>query len=162
MVLPTLRYGLPSALSSVPVMLNLRLDQMLMAAFLDSQMLGLYVVGVAWSSATSPILNSLSLAVLPRVAGSQSPSQQAWLLAQSTRLGILFSLLLAAGTALAAPLAVPLIFGKNYLPAVPAAMILSAAAGVAVINQLLESGALSLGHPKLTLVAETIGLIVTA
>lgn len=49
-----LRYGAPSVLSGVPAQLDLRLDQILMAALLPAKQLGLYTVGVAWSGAGTP------------------------------------------------------------------------------------------------------------
>jgi len=134
---------------------------MLMASFLPPEILGLYAVGVAWSSAPAPLLSALPATVLPRVAGAHSTAHQAQLLAQSTRMGSLLSLLLAVGTALVAPIAVPLLFGRDYMPAVPATLILSLAAGVSAFNQLMAANVLSLGQPRLVLIAEGAGLIVT-
>lgn len=158
---PMLRYGLPSVLSTIPSTLNLRLDQMLMVAVLGPQLLGLYVVAVAWSVAATPISSALSSALLPRVAGSQEPSDQAQLLAQSTRLGSIMIILLSLGTVLATPLAIPLLFGHEYRAALPAAMILGFAAGVVVFNQLLTTGAMALGQPRYALIGETVGLVTT-
>lgn len=162
LVPPMWRYGWPSTLSAAPITLNLRLDQMLMASFLPPEILGLYAVGVAWSSAPAPILNALPATVLPRVAGERSATHQAQLLAQSTRMGSLLSALLAIATASVAPIALPLLFGREYLPAVPATIILSIAAGVSAFNQLMGANAMSLGQPRLILIAESVGLVVTA
>ena len=167
LVRPMLRYGLPSVLSVVPSTLNLRLDQMLMAGLLAPQVLGWYVVAVAWSGAVSPLLGPLSSTMLPRVAGAPIDStvnrsaHQAQLLAQSARLGCLLASLMAAGIALIAPLAVPIIFGQAYFPAVPAAMILSVAAGILILKDVMAAGALSLGQPRFVLLAESVGLVVT-
>src|SRR5216683_2515295 len=54
-----LRYGIPCVTTKVPQVLNLRLDQMLMAAILPPQQLGLYVVAVAWSSASEPLIGAV-------------------------------------------------------------------------------------------------------
>jgi O-antigen/teichoic acid export membrane protein len=141
-------------------MLNLRLDQMLMAGLLGPQILGLYVTSVAWSNAVAPLVNAVAATLLPRVAGA-APEQQGMLLAQSTRLGLILALLLAFSMALLAPLVIPLLFGAAFAPAVPAAVILCLAAGVAAFNQVLEAAAQSLARPRYVLMAESVGLIAT-
>ena len=45
-----LRFGLPSSFISLPQSINLRLDQLLIIAFLPSQSLGLYAIAVSWSN----------------------------------------------------------------------------------------------------------------
>ena len=92
---PMLGFGLPCVISTVPQVLNLRLDQMLMAGLLPARLLGLYVVAVAWSSATAPLLTALGAVLFPRVASQSTPEQQARALAQGSRLAILASLVLA-------------------------------------------------------------------
>ncbi len=64
-IAPMLAYGFPCAITGLPQMLNLRLDQMLMAALLPSRQLGLYVVAVAWSGAVSPLLTSIGITLSP-------------------------------------------------------------------------------------------------
>src|SRR5260370_19172475 len=59
-----LRYGIPCVTTKVPQVLNLRLDQMLMAAILPPQQLGLSLVAVAWSSASGPLIGAGGAAVL--------------------------------------------------------------------------------------------------
>jgi O-antigen/teichoic acid export membrane protein len=162
MVQPLLAYGLPSMLSVLPATANLRLDQMLMARSMAPELLGLYAVGVAWSGAVAPITSALSATILPRVAGSESPEEQARRLAQMTRLGSLVAVAMALVIAAAGPLAIPLIFGQEFLPAAPAAIILAIAAGALAMKDMLAAGALSLGKPKFVLLAELVGLGMTA
>jgi O-antigen/teichoic acid export membrane protein len=161
MVRPLLHYGFPSFLSVVPATLNLRLDQMLMTGILDSKILGLYTVCVAWSGAAAPLLNAFIGLILPRIAGELDIRQQKKYLSQSTRLGVLISLVLSALVAVITPLMIPLLFGKEYVLAIPAGIILSIAGGIVAINQLLATGAMSLGHPKIVFIAEVIGLLIT-
>jgi O-antigen/teichoic acid export membrane protein len=161
MVRPMLGYGLPSVLSSVPSMLNLRLDQLLMAGLLRPKVLGMYVVAVAWSSAVLPLLNAIAGVVFPHVAGSHSNPDQAKVLGQVIRIGTVFAVLFSIGIALASPLIIPLLFGQEFVAAVPAAIILSLAGGVMGLNQILEAGSLGLGKPRFVLIAESAGLVVT-
>ena len=162
MVSPMVRYGLPSVLSSMPSMLNLRLDQLILAAMVNPQVLGLYVVGVSWGGAGGFIVNGLTAAILPRVAGTSDSETQKYLLAQATRIGFMLSLLVALLTVLAAPIAIPLLFGREFVDAIPAGIILAFAAGVLSFNQLLSTGVMGLGQPKFVLIAESAGLIATA
>lgn len=157
-----LRYGLPSMLSSVPQMLNLRLDQMLMAALLPAQTLGLYVVAVAWSSVVQPLLSALGAVLFPRVASEQTPSQQSRIFAQGSRLGALLSFMIALVVMVFTPLAVPLFFGAEFTAAIPAALVLVVAGGVTGLNLVMEEGLRGLGHPTSVMWAEFGGLAVTA
>lgn len=162
MVRPMISYGLPTVLSSIPAILNLRLDQMLIAAFVGPQILGLYVVAVAWSTAGTMLSGAVSTTVLPRVAGATDSTQQAQLLAQFTRLGFSLNMLVACVTAVTAPIAIPIFFGEKFLASIPATLVLSVAAGVSAFNGLLTASALSLGKPRFVLWSESIGLIATA
>ncbi len=161
-VRPILNYGIPSVLSSIPIMLNLRLDQMLMVSFLEPRKLGLYAVGVAWSSAVAPLLNSVSSIILPRVAGSNSKEEQSQLLAQSVCLGAGLAIIVSTGVAFLSTFSIPLLFGIEFAPAIPAAIILAVAGGFSGLNQILEAGILGLGEPRFVLIAEAAGLVITA
>lgn len=155
---PMLRFGLPTMASQTPMVLNLRLDQMLMAALLAPELLGLYAVAIAWSTALSPLLSGIGIVVFPMVAASSKPSEQVAILAQGTRLGVAAAAFIGVGLAALAPIAIPALFGADFAPAVPAAMILVLAAVVAELNGILRDGARGLGHTTAILVSEIVGL----
>jgi O-antigen/teichoic acid export membrane protein len=159
---PMLRYGLPSALSALPQMLNLRLDQMLMAAFLPASLLGYYAVAVAWSAAVSPMMQGIGAVLFPRVAIQGSTAEQVDTLGRGTRLGVLVAVVLSVLLLLVTPLGLRLIFGRAYVPAIPAALILVFAGGISGVNLILEEGLRGLGHTKVVLWGESIGLVATA
>ncbi len=161
---PLLRYGLPSVLAYVPGMLNVRLDQMLMAAFLTAESLGLYAVAVAWSGALLPLLlQAIGSVLVPRIASTQlDPEQQSTRLGKGARLGaaaILPALLILA---LITPLLLPLLFGAAFSRAVPAALVLLVAAAFNAMNEVLRAGLRGLGFPGDVLWGELLGLVVTA
>jgi O-antigen/teichoic acid export membrane protein len=160
-VRPLLGYGLPAMLSSLPSTLNLKLDQMLMVGLFTPELLGLYVVAVAWSSAALPILSALPATMVPRVAGSLNKPEQIQYLTQLTRLGSLLSVIISIFFVIITPIILPLLFGSEYINAIPAAMILSVGAAFISINQLFESGLMGLGKPKLVLLAQILGLLFT-
>lgn len=158
---PMLRYGLPTMASQAPSSLNLRFDQMLMAAMLASNQLGLYAVAVAWSSALSAALAGIGVAVFPIVAAQSTSQQQGSILVQATRLGTMAAVVLGVLLAIAAPFAIPGLFGPDFAAAVPAAELLIIAGVVAEINNILREGVRGLGATGALLYSEVFGLIVT-
>jgi O-antigen/teichoic acid export membrane protein len=158
---PMLSFGLPCVVTVLPQTLNLRLDQMLMAAILVPQTLGLYVVSVAWAGIMTPLFQSVSIVLFPHIASNSSRTEQAVVLGRIVRLGVPFAVCLAGLMALITPLAVPLIFGVRFQASVASAVVLVVAGAVLGINQLLEEGLRGLGAPKAVMWSEFAGLILT-
>jgi len=156
-----LRYGLPSALMIPAGMVNLQMDQMLMAAWLPSKVLGLYAVSVSWTSMLSAVFGALGPVLFPALAATQDPAEQRALVARSFRLGIIAVLVLGAGLAAVTPLLLPLFFGRAFAPAVPAALILVAAAVVLNLVNLTGEILRGLGLPRWPLFGQVAALPVT-
>ena len=156
-----LRYGLPSALMIPAGMVNLQMDQMLMAAWLPSKVLGLYAVSVSWTSMLSAVFGALGPVLFPALAGTQDPAEQRALVARSFRLGILAVVVLGGGLALVTPFLLPLFFGRAFAPAVPAALILVAAAVVLNLVNLTGEILRGLGLPRWPLFGQLAALPVT-
>jgi O-antigen/teichoic acid export membrane protein len=158
---PMLRYGLPGVLSTVPQLLNLRLDQLLLAAFVTNERLGLYVVGVAWAGMTLPILSALGSVVFPRLAGEKDDAARTRVLLQSIRLAALLALVVVAVVLVLTPLGLPLLFSAAFADAVPTAAVLVVAGGILAVNGVLEEAMRGLGRPAEVLWAELGGLAIT-
>ena len=156
-----MRYGLPAMASTAPQLLNLRLDQMLMAGLLSPQSLGLYIVAVAWSSMVSPVLQGLGSVLFPRVAALPTPAEKMAAFTQGSRLGVLVAIVLSLSLMAITPFLLPLLFGAAFGPAIPSTLILVAAAVIAGVNLILEEGLRGLGHPVVVMRAELFGLLVT-
>ncbi len=152
-----LRYGLPNLLAEAPNTINLRLDQLLIAALLDSRLLGLYVVAVSWSSIMKPIAAALGAPLFPRIAGESNPERQFGLFATSIRLSVLVvagsSLVLLLGT----PFGVPLLFGSEFSDAIVPAAILVLATGVLSVGEVAQEGVRGLGRPSAVAWAQVVG-----
>ena len=161
-VRPMLRYGLPSMASNIPQALNVRLDQMLIAGILSPQLLGLYVVAVAWGNVVMPILGALGSVIFPQVASQETAAQQSNVFVQGVRLGTLASFLITAVLLVITPWAIPIIFGDDFSGAIKIAYILVLAGGVAGLNTVMEKGLQGLGFPAAVMKAEFVGLFVTA
>jgi O-antigen/teichoic acid export membrane protein len=157
-----LRYGLPVSLTAIPQTINLRLDQLLMAAFLTPGLLGLYTIGVTWSSASSVILSAFGSVITPNLASlGDDEIRRGQIVGITTRGSIVLVLLMIIAQVLVTPIFIPLIFGKSYLPAIPAAVILVVAGGVTNLGSLWRSILYGLGDVKSVFFAEVMGLIIT-
>jgi O-antigen/teichoic acid export membrane protein len=156
-----LRYGLPSMATSVPQVLNLRLDQVLLTLVVPSEKLGYYVTAVGWSTSVSLLVSGFAHVVFPTVAREKVDADQRRVLARHTRRGALLVAGLVVFFMLLTPLVVPLVYGRAFKPAVPVSFILVGAAGLIGLNQVLAEGARGLGRPGDVLRAELAGLVVT-
>jgi len=156
-----LRYGLPSALM-VPVgVLNLQLDQMLMAAWLPSEALGLYAIGVSWSGLLAPVLGALGSVIFPQLAAVEDPDVRRSLVGRSLRAAVLLVIVLGVGLAAVTPVLLPLLFGRAFTSAVPAALILIAGAMVLSMNTVFGEILRGLGEPRWPLLSQLAALPVT-
>lgn len=156
-----LRYGIPMGGSAIPIILNLRLDQMLMAAFVPARTLGLYVVAVAWSSTVPPVLLAIGMVLFPRIA-SLDEQLRGPLLAQGARLGMGAAVIMVLITAALTPFAVPLLFGRAFQESVAVSIVLVFAAAVSGMNVIFEEGLRGLGDTTAVFWSELAGLAVTA
>ncbi len=156
-----LRYGLPSMLSSVPRELNTRANQLVMAAFLAPQTLGLYVVAVAWGGLPGLVTSSFAQLAFPRLAALQDPEQQRAYLQLTLRMSVLIGMVLGLGAIVMAPLLIPLVYGQDFVTAVPAALILVGAGFLSSLNNVIQESFRGMGMPKWPMVAEVVGLVST-
>jgi O-antigen/teichoic acid export membrane protein len=160
---PILRYGLPAMATAAPQLLNLRLDQTVMATFLPNKELGYYVTAVGWSTSISLLLNGFGFVLLPAVAKERDPETQRLVFRTLVRRGAIFSVALVVVVLVITPTVFPsrFVFSSSYRPAVPAAMVLVVAAGVLGFNQILSEAVRGLARPGLVLRCELGGLVVT-
>jgi O-antigen/teichoic acid export membrane protein len=156
-------YGFATNVSSLPYQLNSRLDQMAMALWLPAEMLGYYVIAIAWSSTQSFIGNGISVILLSNSSNAcTSDVASIRKVIGQFRIASVLLLCLGAGATIATPLGVRLLFGTQYSQAIVPAMILSVASSIANIKLLLHEVARGLGQPSLGAWAEGLGLIITA
>ncbi len=156
-----LRYGLPSMLTGVPRELNLRIDQLLMATFLPSETLGLYVVAVAWSGLLSPVMGSFAQIAFPHLAALREGQDQKDFLQCTLRKSVLIGVLFGIPLTVASVMVIPAVYGVVFRASVPAAMVLVCASFVSNLNNILGESFRGLGMPKWPMLAETVGLVST-
>jgi O-antigen/teichoic acid export membrane protein len=158
---PLVRFGLPGVLSSVPQLLNLRVDQLFLLRYVSREQLGFYVAAVAWASVTAPVLAALGSILFPRLAGELDDERRAAMLARGIRYAVLLCLGLGTVVLLATPLGMRVLFGDDFAAGVPAGAILVVAGCILALNGVVEEGLRGLGRPKEVLYAECGGLAVT-
>lgn len=158
---PMLRFGLPGLVSTVPSMANLRLDQMLLAAFVSNDRLGLYVVAVAWAGMLSPLLAAFGVVLFPRLARETDGVVRLRVLARGLRMTVLVAVVFGAIVLVTTPVGIPVLFGEAYTDAVPAAAILVVAGVILSTGTVLEEVSRGIGRPAEVLWAEVGGLVAT-
>lgn len=156
-----LSYGFRSFLGSVPDDLNTRLDQLLIALWLSDTELGLYAVAVSWSLVLGPLVRAVGTVTFPYVAGTIDETRRVNLFASSVRTAVLLITILTTLLILLTPLAFPLIFGADFRPAVPVAIVLLVASNFYSLKLVLSNGIKGLGMPEATAYAEITSLILT-
>ena len=109
-----LRFGLPSALTSLPQTINLRFDQLLIIAFLPAHSLGIYVIAVSWSSATMPLLSAVGSVLSPNVSAERDNRRQEVLLATALQASGILAIASSILFMMLTPIGLPLIFGEQF------------------------------------------------
>jgi O-antigen/teichoic acid export membrane protein len=148
------KFGLPSASATLPQFFNLKLDQIMVAAYLPARELGVYVVAVSWGTCIPMLSSALGIVVSTQIAANPSPSERQRTFSHGVRNGTWMIgaavILLAAAT----PLGISAVFGRAFQSAVIPASILVVASGVNALNGLLEELLRGYGRPAATLWAE--------
>jgi O-antigen/teichoic acid export membrane protein len=154
-------FGSKSQTSGVSSMLNERLDQLVISAFLAPAQLGYYVVAVTLTSLTSLVGTSVGFVALPAVSRLTDRDE---LLAR-----VRFLVVVTAGASIAvsaplivlAPIMTRLFFGSAYLPTTTVCRILLAAVVMLSVSRALAAMLKGLGQPIDAGIADGIGLVVT-
>lgn len=162
MVRKLVTFGAPGALGTIPYQLNLRLDQVVMAAILPAAELGLYSVGVAWSGVLTPVLAAIAPLALPFIADRDiEEDQRGATAAAAARIALLVAAVGTILVAIATPLAVGVLFGSQFRAATTPAVVLAFAGGLAGLNTVLEELLKGLGAPRWPLYSQVASIPVT-
>lgn len=158
---PLLRFALPSVAASVPLFLNLRLDQVVLTRVASQRQLGLYAAAAGFTWAVNPPLQAIASVAFPSVAAIRDPAEQRLRLLQITRLATPVCGLTALAVGLTTPVALPLLNGPDFRAAVPVALVLVVAGTVFAYEYILEEAARGIGLPRVALLGQLAGLVCT-
>ncbi|MFY9265137.1 MAG: oligosaccharide flippase family protein [Solirubrobacterales bacterium] len=154
-------FGIKSYISSVPVQLNYRLDQLLISAFLAPVALGFYTVAITMTSLTQLIGTSVQLVAFPEMARATSRSAQIALAHMYTKWTIVVSIVVTVPLIIVLPQLIAFLVGDAYGPAVEAGRILLIGTVALSTRSLLDGLLKGIGRPLAVGVSEGIALIVT-
>ncbi|HTU70960.1 MAG TPA: polysaccharide biosynthesis C-terminal domain-containing protein [Candidatus Baltobacteraceae bacterium] len=129
------RYAARAGMVGIVTLLNYRADVYIVAMLGTPEMLGMYTLAVSAAEALLATTQVTALVTAPHV-GSMEERPAAQLAARSVRHNVLISSICCAGLAAIAPFAVHLLYGRSFMPVVPAMRVL-----------LIGVFALSLGGP---------------
>jgi O-antigen/teichoic acid export membrane protein len=153
-----LGFGLRSHVSNVSSTLNERLDQLLISVFLQPRQLGLYVIAVTLSSATTLVGHSVYLVALPAVAGLEAGKARAASVRRLISLTFIASTVVSVPIIVFAPTLIEMFFGGKFLPAANVSRVLVVAAIAFSMNRALGAVLKGIGRPLDPGVAEIVAL----
>lgn len=152
-----LSFGGKSYVQTLAATLHLRIDQYICAFFLAPADVGLYAIAVNVATLLLKIPEATGTVMFPRLAGSDERSAHA----ATTRVCryTLFILLIGiVGFAIAAPILIPLVYGKAFSGAVPPLLILLPGVLLMALYQLLTRNFTSRGKQQVNILAAVVAL----
>lgn len=158
---PLLSYGLKSNTSNITLMVNERLDQLLIAFLLPATQLGYYIVAVSLTTGVTIIGVSISMVTLPRIASANNNVIRLKMISNLTRGTTWLSIFLALAMISLSDRIVIKIFGEDFQPAIFIAKILLLAAVPLSINRVLQTSLKALNQPLQAGVVEIFSAIIT-
>ena len=154
-------YGLrsyPGILTEITVW---RLDQMMLAIFATSTVIGLYTVAVAIAEITATLASSVADALLPEVASSTNSDKSALLMGQTLRLTLYAQFMALIPLWIAAPFILRFIYGEGFVEAAETMRLLLLASIVWSAAMIVISGLNGLGHPGFSTIARLCSALTT-
>jgi O-antigen/teichoic acid export membrane protein len=156
-----LAFGTRSHGGNVAAMLNERLDQLLISAFLAPASLGLYVVAVTLTSVTGLVGSSTAVVALPAVASATSAAERASQARRLVAVTLAASVAVTVPVILALPQLIHLFFGHAYAAAASPGRVLLVAAVAFSVGRVLGAVLRALGRPLDAGLAELGALVAT-
>ena len=151
-----LGYGGRIWFGSLTGVLLARLDQTIMTPLAGTYQLGLYAVAVNVSDAALVLHSAIRDVTFTSDAAQRDDDK----LCASARISGFLSMLVGLGLALIMPFALPLVFGADFAPALPAVFWLLAAVAVVAPGSIAGAGLSARGRPGLRSLALAIACVV--
>lgn len=147
-------YGLRSYPGILTEMAIWRLDQMMLAIFAPSAIVGLYTIAVAVAEITATLASSVADALLPEVAASDRADESTMLMGKTLRLTMYAQFMVLIPLWIAAPVILRIVYGEGFVAATSALRILLLASIAWSAAMIVISCLNGLGHPWLGTVAK--------
>jgi len=153
-------FGIKGEAGNALQLMNYRLDQYVVKAFVSIAGVGYYAVGVSLAEAVWLIPNSVALVLLPRLTAA-SDDEVRWMTPVAARNTILVAAAGSAVLAVAAPIVVPALFGHAYDKSVRALWWLLPGTVALAGSKVLTSYIFSQGRPFVNTMITMASLVVT-
>jgi O-antigen/teichoic acid export membrane protein len=155
-----LGFGVQGEAGNLLQLLNYRLDQYILRAFVGLAGVGIYAVGVSMTEAVWLIANAVAIVLLPRLTAAGDEDVR-WMTPVAARNTILVAALGSAALAVAAPLLLPAFFGHAYDDSVQALWWLLPGTVALTGSKVLTSYIFSQGRPLVNTGITIVSLVVT-
>lgn len=156
-----LRYGWKAQIGDLANSLNIRLDQVLISAWLPVEKLGLYVAALGASSVLSMLGYSIQLVLQPRLLNETNEESRRRLLKRGTLQYFAASTPVSLGLIATMPVAIPSLFGGSFRGAILTSQVLIVAGAILGYKNILAGAAHAYGLPWLASKAELAGVVIT-
>jgi enterobacterial common antigen flippase len=153
------RFGARAVVGAASPVENYRLDQLAVGMMLPPAALGYYVVATALTNLPRFLSQSIGFYAYPQAAARQEAATGARLV-RVIAVGVVATLVLAAGLAAAAGLIIPVLFGQEFEPAVPIARILLLGGGLLAVRRIVVDFARGAGRPGIGTAGELAAWVV--
>jgi O-antigen/teichoic acid export membrane protein len=150
----TAAYGMKAYPGVISRELNLYVDQLLISLLLLTRFLGLYAAAASAASVLSVASSAFFYLAQPETQNA-APGTAAESSARMSRMTVAFLAPLAIVLSLIMPIALPIVYGGAFAPAVAAAQILCFAGALDGVIAVLAGSALGSGRPILSTIAQT-------
>lgn len=156
-----LAYGLKAQASSITMMVNERMDQIIIAMTLPAVQLGYYAVAVSMTSGVMIVGASMAMVAMPIIAKTATDAEKVNVISRFFRINLWLSMMTAAVFLSASQALVLLLFGSEFLPAQTPTKILLVAAVPLCANRVLEASLKAINMPMQAGIAEITASVTT-
>ncbi len=155
-------YSLRAWVGNLSYFVSLRIDQLLLVAFVPLGELGVYAVAAAISTLSSPIARGVAQAMLPFVRNADSDEERLWRITSSFRQVGALSIVILGLMAATAWFIIPFVLTDKFSPAVPLLLILLPGAWATDVTQVLNTGLSQFNRPEAASKGQIAAAIATA
>lgn len=156
-----LQFGGRVQMGSISQLANLRLDQLLMTAFLPATELGLYVVAVSAANIPRAVSSAFRTIIAPTIAREEITKSTIDMIMIKVHRFWLINIMIGIILAFLIPVAIPIVFGADFRDSIIPAEILISATICLGGKELLTGIAYGLGLPAVVSKAEFLSLLTT-
>lgn len=156
----TVPFGFKSYISCLLTYLVLRVDVLMLDAFLNKSETGLYSLAVNLADIVNMIAVSVSMLLFPKLSGMNEKGEKQKFISKTLKYMALIMLVLVVGATIFSEIGVLLVYGEEYRPSIPVFRILMPGIFFWALSSLLFNYFSSENRIEINILTAFIGLIV--